>query len=83
MFLASWRSHINDCVSYAVGVAENDQAAQDEAQQALQGYAEAQGKSLSKLTGGALPADAVQKEFEMHIASLTAAIDALAASLLR
>jgi hypothetical protein len=83
VFLASWRSHIDDFVSYAVGVAENDQAAQDEAQQSLQGYAEAQGKSLNKLTGGALPANAVQEEFEMHIASLTAAIDALAASLLR
>jgi hypothetical protein len=82
-FLQSWRSHIDNFVTYAVGVAENDQAAQDEAQEALQGYAEAQGRTLNELTGGALPADAVQKEFEMHIASLTAAIDALAAALLR
>ncbi|HYJ69342.1 MAG TPA: hypothetical protein VEX15_16955 [Nocardioidaceae bacterium] len=82
-FLQSWRTHIDNFVSYAVGVAEDDQAAQDEAQEALQGYAEAQGRTLSKLTGGALPAAPVQMEFEMHIASLTAAIDALAAALLR
>jgi hypothetical protein len=83
VFLASWRSHIDDFVAYAVGVAENDQAAQDAAQQSLQGYAQAQGRSRNELTGGALPANAVQEDFEMHIASLTAAIDALAASLLR
>jgi hypothetical protein len=82
-FLQSWRTHIDDFVSYAVGVAESDQAAQDEAQESLQGYAVAQGRSLNELTGGALPAPAVQEEFEMHIASLSAAIDAFAATLLR
>jgi hypothetical protein len=81
-FLQSWRSHIDDFVSYAVGVAEEDRAAQDQAQANLQAYAAAQGKTLQELTGGALPAAAVQQEFEAHIASLTEAIDALAAALL-
>lgn len=81
-FLESWRAHIDDFVTYAIGVAENDQAAQDQAQHNLQGYAEAQGKTMQKLTGGALPADAVQQEFETHIASLITAIDAMAAALI-
>ena len=80
-FLASWRSHIDDFVTYAVGVAEKDQQAQRSAQQNLQAYAEQQGQTMQRLTGGALRADAVQQLFDTHIASLTAAVDALAASL--
>jgi hypothetical protein len=82
-FLQAWRSHIDDFVAYAVGVAQDDQAAQDSALAGLQGYAEASGKNFETLTGGVLPADAVQQELETHIASLTAAIDAMAAALLR
>lgn len=81
-FLQSWRSHIDDFVTYAVGVAEGDRQAQMQALSNLDAYAKAQGQSLSELTGGALPAAAVEKEFTVHIASLTAAIDALAAALI-
>jgi len=81
-FLQSWRSHIDDFVTYAVAVAEQDQPGRQEAQANLQAYAEAQGQTMQQLTGGALSADAVQQEFETHIASLTAAIDAMAAALL-
>ncbi|MDQ4007119.1 MAG: hypothetical protein M3211_03350 [Actinomycetota bacterium] len=82
VFLQSWRSHINDFVTYAVAVAEKDQQARQEATANLQAYAVQQGKTLEELTGGALPADAVQHEFETHIASLTQAIDAMASTLL-
>jgi hypothetical protein len=82
-FLESWRSHIDDFVAYAVGVATNDQQAQDEAQANLQAYAEVSGKTFEELTGGALTAAAVQHEFEMHIESLSMAIDALANALIR
>jgi hypothetical protein len=82
-FLQAWRSHIDDFVAYAVGVAQDDQAAMDTAQQNLQAYAAASGKNFDTLTAGALPAAAVEEEFEIHIASLTAAIDAMAAALVR
>jgi hypothetical protein len=82
-FLQSWRSHIDDFVAYAVGVAGNDQQAQDEAQANLQAYAEVSGKNFEELTGGALTAAAVRHEFEMHIESLSMAIDALANALIR
>jgi hypothetical protein len=81
-FLVAWRSHIDDFVTYAVAVAEGDQQAQQTARKNLQAYAEQQGQTMQKLTGGALPADAVQQSFETHIASLTAAIDAMAAALI-
>jgi hypothetical protein len=82
-FLQAWRSHIDDFVAYAVGVAQDDQEAQDAALAGLRAYAEASGKNFETLTGGVLPADAVQHELEMHIESLTAAIDAMAAALVR
>jgi hypothetical protein len=82
-FLQSWRSHIDDFVAYAVAVAGDDQQAQDEAQANLQAYAEVSGTNFEEITGGALTAAAVQHEFEMHIASLSEAIDALAQALIR
>lgn len=81
-FLQSWRSHIDDFVAYAVAVAENDQQAKQEALQNLQAYAGQQGQTMQQLTNGELTADAVRKSFQTHIASLTAAIDALAAALI-
>jgi hypothetical protein len=82
-FLQSWRSHIDDFVAYAVAVAGDDQQGQEEAQANLQAYAEVSGTNFEEITGGALTAAAVQHEFEMHIASLSEAIDALAQALIR
>jgi hypothetical protein len=82
-FLTAWRSHIDDLVAFAVAVARGDQQAQDEAQANLQAYAEASGMNFEEITGGELTAVAVQQEFEMHIASLSRAIDALAEALIR
>ncbi|HEX2177350.1 MAG TPA: hypothetical protein VHG70_15710 [Nocardioidaceae bacterium] len=80
-FLQAWRSHIDDFVTYAVAVAEDDQQAKQMAEANLQAYAVQQGKTMQELTGGALQADVVQQAFETHIATLTAAIDAMAAAL--
>ena len=80
-FLQSWRSHITDFVSYAVADAAGDEAGRMAAQDNLQAYAEASGTTFDKLSGGALPAAAVQADFEHHIMTLSAAIDALAAAL--
>jgi hypothetical protein len=80
-FLQSWRSHIDDFVSYAVAVAEDDQQGRQQALQNLNAYAKAQGQTLQQLTGGELSAAAVRQEFRTHIASLTKAIDAMAAAL--
>jgi hypothetical protein len=82
-FLQSWRSHINDFVAYAVAVANGDQQGEQKAQANLEGYAKASGMTFEQLTGGALTATAVQHEFEMHIESLSNAIDALASTLIR
>ncbi len=81
-FLQSWRSHIDDFVAYAVAVAENDQQAKQQALRNLDAYAKAQGQTLQQLTGGELSAAAVRREFRTHIASLTKAIDAMAAALI-
>lgn len=81
-FLEAWRSHINDFVTYAVAVAEDDKQAKKMAEANLQAYAVQQGKTMQELTGGELQADVVQQSFETHIASLTAAIDAMAAALI-
>ena len=80
-FLQSWRSHIKDFVSYAVADATGDEAGKMAAQDNLQAYAEASGTTFDQLSGGALPAAAVQADFEHHIMTLSAAIDALAAAL--
>jgi hypothetical protein len=81
-FLQSWRSHIDDFVSYAVAVAEDDQPGRQQALRNLDAYAKAQGQTLQQLTGGELSAAAVRQEFRTHIASLTKAIDAMAAALI-
>lgn len=80
-FLQAWRSHIDDFVTYAVATAEGDENGQQKAVRNLQAYAAQQGETMQKLTGGALQSGAVQQEFETHIASLTDAIDAMAATL--
>jgi hypothetical protein len=80
-FLQTWRSHIKDFVDYAVADASGDEAGKMSAQANLQAYSEAAGKNFDQLSGGALPAAAVQADFEHHIMTLSAAIDALAAAL--
>jgi len=78
-FLQAWRAHIKDFVNYAVAAKKHDAVGKRKAQANLQDYAATSGKFFASITGGALPAAAVQDSLKMHLASLTVAIDDLAA----
>lgn len=78
-FLVSWRSHINDFVDYAVAAKSKDEKGKAEAVDNLMAYSKTSGQFFSEITGGALPASAVQQEFETHIVSLAKAVDGFAA----
>ncbi len=78
-FLASWRSHIQDFIDYAVAAKGDDAAGKQAAVDNLMAYARTAGEFFAEVTAGTLPAKAVQQEFEHHITSLAAAVDALAA----
>jgi protein-disulfide isomerase-like protein with CxxC motif len=78
-FLQAWRSHVNDFVSYAVAAKGGDEAGKNKAVDNLLAYAKQQGVFFNKITGEALPAEAVENEFVAHITSLAAAVDAFAA----
>ncbi|HEX3829163.1 MAG TPA: hypothetical protein VHV82_18015 [Sporichthyaceae bacterium] len=80
-FLVSWRSHIGDFVDYAKGDATNDNNLKNKALAALDGYRTVSGEFFSKITKGALPADAVATDLTGHIETLAGAIDSLKAAL--
>jgi hypothetical protein len=72
-FLGLWRSHIGMFVDYTNGIANDDQAAQDQAVEDLTGYA----NDFAVFLNGAndlLPVDAVLE----HVLTLKAAVDAIA-----
>jgi len=76
-FLEQWRGHIGFFVDYTLGRATGDDAAVEQALTDLDGYRAAAGAFFEEITGGTLPADAVESELEMHVESLTAAVEAL------
>jgi hypothetical protein len=78
-FLELWRQHIGFFVDYTLGKATGDQAMVDQALADLDGYQQAAGDFFEEITGGELPADATIASLEEHIATLTAAIDAVVA----
>ena len=78
-FLGLWREHIGFFVDYTLGQATGDQAASDQALTDLEGYQQAAGAFFEEITGGELPADALVESLDVHITTLTAAIDALVA----
>lgn len=78
-FLSLWRQHIQFFVDYTVGVAQGDQALQDEALTNLDNYRADAGAFFEEITGGALPADAVAESLAGHVDTVVAAIDAVAA----
>ncbi|MFP5579017.1 MAG: copper amine oxidase [Acidimicrobiia bacterium] len=78
-FKGLWREHIGFFVDYTLGKATGDQAMLDQALTDLDGYQEAAGAFFEEITGGELPADALIESLEVHIDTLTAAIDALVA----
>lgn len=81
-FLAAWRAHVSDFVTYAVGAktgGKKGAAMKKLAVGNLTAYAKSQGVFFEKISGGTLPAKAVEKDLNGHIGSLAAAVDALAA----
>lgn len=78
-FQQLWDAHIGYFVDYAVAVKSGDQAAADAAQAELAGYTGDAGAFFETISGGNLPAAAVAEALTMHVTTLTAAIDALAA----
>jgi hypothetical protein len=78
-FLDLWRQHIGFFVDYAVATATEDAAGAQAAQDSLNGYTQDAGAFFEQITGGELPADAVAGSLEMHITTLSAAIDSAVA----
>ena len=76
-FLGLWREHIGFFVDYAAGKATGDEKMANKAQQQLDAYTADFAAFLESATG--LPADAGQDALAMHVASLSAAIDAVVA----
>jgi hypothetical protein len=72
-----WRDHIGFFVDYTVGLAQKDNAAQQEAVDNLTGYTGAFSGFLAEATG--LPQDALQEGLTTHITQLKGALDAYAA----
>jgi hypothetical protein len=78
-FLQSWRSHINDFVAYAVAAKANDRAGKAKAVANLDAYRAASGQFFQKITGGAIPAKAVETSLKEHVDTLAKAVDGFAA----
>jgi hypothetical protein len=81
-FLERWRSHVTDFVNYAVGAktgGAEGKKMKETAVENLTAYAKSSGAFFDKISGGALPAKAIEKSFNEHIAGLAAAVDAFAA----
>jgi hypothetical protein len=83
LFLESWRRHIGDFVDYAKADATGDANLKNKSLAALDGYRTASGEFFSKITNGALPADAVANDLTGHIETLAGAIDSLKAALVK
>src|SRR5690606_27881744 len=78
-FLALWREHIGYFVDYAAAAAEGDDAGKEAALEDLQAYTQDAGAFFEEVSGGELPAADIAASLEMHVSTLSAAIDDLAA----
>jgi hypothetical protein len=76
-FLATWRSHLDDFITYAKADASNDVTGRTTAQNNLLAYTAAAGAFFSDITGGALNASTVAGVLKDHVTSVEAAIDSL------
>jgi hypothetical protein len=78
-FLALWREHIGYFVDYAVAEKTGDAEAKQTALDNLAGYTSDAGAFFEDVSGGELPASDIAMSLEMHITTLTKAIDGFAA----
>ena len=77
-FLDLWRQHIGFFVDYALGAIAGDQAIIDQALLDLGAYGGAAGAFFAAISGGVIPAAAVETGLNMHIDTLGKAIESLA-----
>lgn len=82
-FYASWSAHVTDFVNYAVGAASADQAKMDAALANLDAYRKSAGAFFETITGGVIPASAVEAELKMHIETTAGVVDSLKAALVK
>ena len=80
-FLSLWRDHIGFFVDYAAATAGDDEQAQADAIEDLEGYTDSAGGFFEEISAGELPADAVADSLREHIATLGGAIDSLDAAI--
>jgi hypothetical protein len=78
-FLELWRVHIGFFVDYALGGATGDTDLKDQARAELDAYASEFGAFVESATEGELTVADVEASLEVHIETLTAAIDAVVA----
>lgn len=76
-FVQLWRDHIGYFADYAVGRAEEDDDAVEQALADLEAYQEETADLLEALTDGELLADEVFGELETHVTMITDTVDAL------
>lgn len=78
-FLEAWREHVGFFVDYTLGRVEEDRDAVNQALADLEGYQETTADFLEELTDGEMLADETFGALEMHVTTLTEAIDAMVA----
>ncbi|MFQ3318492.1 MAG: hypothetical protein ACI8UR_001392 [Natronomonas sp.] len=78
-FLTLWRDHIGFFVDYALAAAEDDDEGRQSALDDLNGYTDGAGQFFEDISAGELPADAVTDSLDVHIDTLSGAIDSFAA----
>ena len=78
-FITLWRDHIGFFVDYALAAAEDDDEGRQAALDNLDDYTDSAGGFFEEISGGELPAEAVSDNLDVHIDTLSAAIDSFAA----
>jgi hypothetical protein len=78
-FISLWRDHIGFFVDYALAAAEDDDEGRQAALDNLDSYTDSAGRFFEEISGGELPAGAVSDNLDVHIDTLSGAIDAFAA----
>ena len=74
-FMQMWQDHIDFFVQYTVGLAEDDQQAQDAALERLDAYRQDFSAFLEEATDGNVPADGAAEGLQVHVDDLVDQID--------